>query len=221
MELQRLVIAAKRNAWRPSGYYESNHQAWSKTRAMILERDKYCCQACGFSCSQYQEVHHIDGDHDNNIPDNLMTLCPLCHMTQHIGLAGVEGKARLLWLPEMDQSTIFYLVRWLELGPYSTQEILQFTKPARDFLLNFFKDRENLCQKKIGTSDPISLGNMLLGLPDEQYETDVLPRLANVRVLPNLNAFNSDIIKAWKTQLSEIIPGPDKVTSYLEAGRKK
>lgn len=221
MDLIKLPLAVKRGAWRPSGYYESNQPAWSKIRQQILERDKFCCQACGFSCSKYQEVHHADSDHENNHPDNLLTLCPLCHMTQHIGLAGIENKAILLWLPEMEQSTIFHLIRWLELGPYIKQEILNFIKPSKDQLLQFFKDREKMCQAKIGTSAPAELGNMLIGLTDEQYEQDVFPRLQSVRLLPVLSSFNGDILKAWEGQLSEIIPSPDKVSSYLDAGRKK
>jgi 5-methylcytosine-specific restriction endonuclease McrA len=40
-----------------------------------------CCDACGFiplhKCQL--DVDHIDGDHSNNNPDNLQTLCANCH----------------------------------------------------------------------------------------------------------------------------------------------
>ena len=39
------------------------------------------CERCGFvpehSCQL--DVDHIDGDHDNDAPDNLQTLCANCH----------------------------------------------------------------------------------------------------------------------------------------------
>lgn len=28
---------------------------------------------------RFLQVDHLDGDHENNSPDNLMTLCPTCH----------------------------------------------------------------------------------------------------------------------------------------------
>ncbi|WWC82027.1 hypothetical protein [Burkholderia phage vB_BpP_HN05] len=42
---------------------------------------KDTCEECGFT-SQYPcqfDVDHKDGNHDNNDPDNLWTLCANCH----------------------------------------------------------------------------------------------------------------------------------------------
>jgi hypothetical protein len=37
------------------------------------------------------EVHHVDGDRNNNEPDNLIPLCRDCHMQLHTeGLNGLE-----------------------------------------------------------------------------------------------------------------------------------
>lgn len=58
----------------------SNRQRLSESeRREILERDNRECQV-EFSggkenCSQNFEVHHKDGDRENNDPDNLVTLC--------------------------------------------------------------------------------------------------------------------------------------------------
>jgi hypothetical protein len=43
-------------------------------------RDKKC-YACGHD--RILEVHHIDGDHDNNDPTNLIPLCPTHHKMMH------------------------------------------------------------------------------------------------------------------------------------------
>lgn len=42
---------------------------------------KDACQHCGFvpEHSSQLDVDHIDGDHSNNNPDNLQTLCANCH----------------------------------------------------------------------------------------------------------------------------------------------
>jgi hypothetical protein len=42
------------------------------------------CKICGFSVLVH--VHHIDGDHENNNPNNLIALCPNHHATAHAGM---------------------------------------------------------------------------------------------------------------------------------------
>lgn len=39
------------------------------------------CSICG--TNENLEVHHIDKNHNNNVPDNLMTLCSSCHQRVH------------------------------------------------------------------------------------------------------------------------------------------
>lgn len=46
----------------------------------IKERDGFTCQ--GIECDgKYKtlSIHHIDHDKDNNLPENLITLCPSCN----------------------------------------------------------------------------------------------------------------------------------------------
>lgn len=51
-------------------------------RVLILERG-HKCQKCGLSDWLEQpitlELEHIDGDHKNNVKENLLILCPNCH----------------------------------------------------------------------------------------------------------------------------------------------
>lgn len=74
-----------------------------KLRAAVLERDKRCCRKCGRR--EYLDVHHIaaraDGGSDD--PENLITLCRVCHMEWHMVEAGAT-------LP---------FDRWLELPTYN------------------------------------------------------------------------------------------------------
>ena len=52
-------------------------------RQAILERDGNRCLVCGGN--GVLEVHHIDGDHCNNRPSNLATLCYNHHRAKGIG----------------------------------------------------------------------------------------------------------------------------------------
>ena len=47
-------------------------------RQMVAKR---ACASCGATESLC--VHHKDGDHTNNVPDNLEVLCMSCHSSQH------------------------------------------------------------------------------------------------------------------------------------------
>mgnify|MGYP001065304300 FL=1 len=45
------------------------------------------CEKCGYDkYLEVLEVHHIDGDRSNNVPENLMILCPTCHREITFGL---------------------------------------------------------------------------------------------------------------------------------------
>lgn len=55
------------------GFYRS---AKDKYRAM----KKDTCETCGFRGHSCQlDINHIDGNHDNNNPENIQTLCSNCH----------------------------------------------------------------------------------------------------------------------------------------------
>lgn len=68
-------------AYRPSLDYPPN---WNRIRYVIFERDNYICQKCGRRTWR-PHCHHIKavklgGTHH---PDNLVTLCGLCHDEVH------------------------------------------------------------------------------------------------------------------------------------------
>jgi hypothetical protein len=50
-------------------------------KVKIRERDSYTCYLCGNSANH---VHHIDYDKQNSAEDNLITLCPHCHLKTNI-----------------------------------------------------------------------------------------------------------------------------------------
>lgn len=54
--------------------------AFYRMREVIRERDHHTCQLCGaLPSTTAHAVHHIDYDKDNCDPDNLITLCRVCH----------------------------------------------------------------------------------------------------------------------------------------------
>ncbi|KKN89753.1 hypothetical protein LCGC14_0235990 [marine sediment metagenome] len=63
--------------WNIEGEYPEN---WSLIARVIRKRDKYKCQLCGRANSHH--VHHINEIKTDNYPENLITLCKICHLTR-------------------------------------------------------------------------------------------------------------------------------------------
>lgn len=55
---------------------------WTETlKIAIRERDRYTCKLCGEKQGEKTfHVHHIDYNKKNCNPNNLITLCPNCHL---------------------------------------------------------------------------------------------------------------------------------------------
>ena len=70
----------------------------------------------------WQEVFHLDGDHDNWAIDNLVTACTLCHRVQHLGRVTVGQEQVLIWLPDMSQAALNCIVRRIHLTLYAHGE---------------------------------------------------------------------------------------------------
>lgn len=50
-----------------------------------LNIEKKVCQRCGFVAENpcQLDIHHLDGNHLNNISENLFVLCANCHRLEH------------------------------------------------------------------------------------------------------------------------------------------
>lgn len=56
---------------------------WTAIKEKLFQEREYRCECCGLNEWNGKEiklqVHHIDGNHNNNVRNNLMILCPNCH----------------------------------------------------------------------------------------------------------------------------------------------
>ena len=71
----------------PGHWHYVRSQAYGLHRQTILERDSYCCRACGAAGVELH-VHHDPPRAQNpgptcHAPEHMITLCILCHESAH------------------------------------------------------------------------------------------------------------------------------------------
>ena len=60
--------------------YRGAHKTAEHIAYSILGKPHYC-ERCG--SAENIDVHHKDGNYNNNIPENLVVLCRSCHIKEH------------------------------------------------------------------------------------------------------------------------------------------
>lgn len=197
--MKDIILSIKRDGFRGDQPDPTSGLAEFKLiRKDVLERDLHQCQFCDFHAPKYQEVHHVDDDHENNDPENLITSCVLCHMCFHIGFAGLKNRGVLIYLEEGKsipnfQARLNNLVRVLWLCTYSENK--KIAMQATDYL----KRLESLripASDYLGTSDPVFLANYLRELGDSDYRKRN-EKLDGIFLLPLREGYPSHI-KYWK-----------------------
>ena len=192
-----LVLSVKCENWRMNDKASDEADAeFQRVRKRALERDNYTCRFCGFRALKWQEVHHVNDDHADNRLDNLVTACSFCHSCQHIGLAGRNEEAVLIWLPQISQADLHHIVRTAlvaqRLADVMKQDIrarpdlLKSHREASDVakaVMGALREREAQAERLLGSSDPVDIANAMLLLPEDAYARRA-DFLAGIRLLP-------------------------------------
>ena len=85
IELRAAVKAPSKWRANDAGSAQADMQ-FRLVRSVVLRRDRYTCRGCEAWGGRLRlQVHHRDNDHQNNSPENLVTLCVFCHAVFHAG----------------------------------------------------------------------------------------------------------------------------------------
>lgn len=118
------------------------HPKWQKRKSEILERDNYTCRSCGrtdITLHAHHIVYFPETEPWNYKDDALITLCEICHNTEH--LIGNTLRTYLLGLIKGNLTLIHLIAQLCVL----TEEIPDFTDSLRKFLK---KEMENYYESK-------------------------------------------------------------------------
>lgn len=165
--LQELIISANRSPSRADDpTADAADSTFRKVAPSILDRDDYTCQFCGFRETKMQEVHHSNGDHRINTPDNLVTACILCHLVHHIGFVGQKNMGRLIYFPELNQAELNCLVRTQWISTYSDDTNIR--RNALSFI-ELMNTSTNRVASALGSNDPSDLAGILSYMSPKEY----------------------------------------------------
>lgn len=195
---QSILLSVKRGKFRcDDSSSEESDSAFKLIRPKIVKRDDYTCQYCGFKSSKYQEVHHVNDNHDDNSEENLITSCSLCHSCFHIGFAGQNNRGTIIYLDpslEISQSNLNQLVRVLWIGELSSDQSIKML--SLNMLARLYKQTVP-ADRKLGSSDAVILGDFLLDLNDEKYSQRKMFLDDGYYMLPLKDGFGPQL-KYWQ-----------------------
>lgn len=88
----------KGQGWNNGKKLKQEHQSKGFRRKWLFKERGKQCEKCRHKTWNKQpislEIHHIDGNRQNNDPDNLKILCPNCHAQTHNYRSKNHGKAK-------------------------------------------------------------------------------------------------------------------------------
>jgi len=201
--MSNIILSVKREAWRKDNAYAMDTE-FQAQRKEVKNRDGDSCVFCGFHSPKYQEVHHMNDDHTDNSPENLITACPLCHACFHIGLAGTQGRGMIIYYPEVTQEELNRVVRTLMIC-MEHDRYEQFSIAA----LGYFESLVNRIEPvkeyfHEDWCDASKLGSVLKQLNDDDY-ADRDKALSGLRLLAVPDGY-TDHIHYWGDELYKTMP---------------
>lgn len=180
MQLQtkkyQLMIGAKRGRWRTNRGIEPADKDFAMVKPKVLNRDNGACVYCHIKMKG-MHVHHYNDIHEDNRPENLVTVDDLCHSVNHVGLLGKSGV--IVYMPGISQIDISHLFRTIAVAISFGGDIGKQAQKLADFLINRLREPVGSI---FGTYSPADFGNALIALSDEDYAARSTA-LKDVRVL--------------------------------------
>lgn len=167
-------------------------------RTQILDREDFSCSYCGFSALKYQHVHHKNGNHKVNTPDNLECCDPLCHLCNHLWYVGDNSMGKLVMVPELTQEQLnaiqrsAWVLNYKHLSMDNPNEVLISLLQRLNHYIALIERTSIQVERVYGFSDPKQLADIFANMTDEDYEIRT-SKYKGVRLLYNPKSFKNEI----------------------------
>lgn len=207
---KNLLLSANKKSWQVSSLHGTRQDPEKKnikTFEKVWERDKHKCFYCDFQDKKWNEIHHLNDDHEDISMDNLVTICPLCHQCFHLNLVNTTNGGTVIWLPEFTQQELNYLLRGLFVNFETKEDEIKDIK-FHQMALSIYQSleaREQVVSQHFynGTSvesnerNVGAFGQMLLNLSEDEYNNrDKF--IKNFKLLASSSRFPIQM-KYWKS----------------------
>jgi len=149
-------------------------------RQKIFERDNYACGCCGFVSQKYQEIHHKDLDSENFKDSNLMTVCIFCHQCFQIDKVSKMRSGVLIWMPEIEQTTLHHIARAIYVARISQGPIAEAARKSLDVIMA----RRDEAKRRIHADEPYILSMVLQDYLSPGHYKMRDKKLAGIRLFP-------------------------------------
>lgn len=206
-----LQLAVNFNGWRLF-VRRREDKAFLPVAEKVYQRDSYTCQYCGFQAREFQEIVNLDGNYNNNKLSNMITACCFCSQCLFIESTGLDemGGGQLVYMPEMSQADLnsFCHVLFCAMGNGTGYQ------ESAQAIYRSFKFRSQPIETKFGqgTSNPATLGQLMLEYRQYHPEQNINAILKDLRLLPAYTKFKVQL-EAWaKAALEELAQEEQQAT---------
>lgn len=172
---------------------------FSQARRSVLDLAKGVCAFCALKDPGHLEVHHLNDNHADNRPGNLIPTCRMCHLIHHVGFVGVEEMGKLIHSEQPLPSHADFNVLLRALWVAEASQDPELSAGAQETLdeLDAMADATLVALPGL---TPLALGAQLRDMDADTYSRRGA-FLSSVRILYDPNKFSADIDR-WKASVS-------------------
>ena len=190
---------------------------------VLLDDGELCCMYCGFQ-SAHNHVHNLNDNHRDTRPENLAVVCPICHISLHLGEIAPDDAATLAFLPGLSRQDLNHLQRTILIALRAGDEAMQNRARALHDWLKLHSAYTNMAWRQ--TDKPAAFAEALIRVKDEKDKQTAQTKLRDLAVIfdpektPFLSADAADDLiqdtlekhpfQDWENVLHYVITDPNK-----------
>lgn len=173
----------------------------SHLRQSVLVRDEHTCRFCGFHSSKFMDMVARDSNPYHLNQENMVTACPFCRATLNAGTSGNEEMGQIIYLPQMTQAQLNWLVHAIALGHQIKGRTTSTSTVLLEELQQLSKVSESIWGE--GISSPTALTGIFHSLSSQHFRHRN-QLFYGLRFLPDLDQYKREIDYWYQTSYQKM-----------------